>query len=450
VLYEAYDAAIQEIAAKPFEKPPVIAAQDQLDPRLLRILKDADRCGQSLSVFSAQVYGDAVDRGLGLFLVDNVPTTKADGSTMRLDEAEAADARPYFARIDPDNLIGFKSERRLGREVCVDLRVRDWVFELDSVTGVEKRVQVIRHYDSVNVETWKQDVPGTADFRLVGTRQHGFPNGEIPIVVVYTKRTGFLQAKPPLQGLAMLNIRHWNQQSVLDAGVRHNLCPTLFGSGVSNEDRENPPKLGEGSSLMTTDPNADLRYVEISGSSFEVGRKEIEKTEQRMRARAVEPLLAGSATATGEVRAEMRDQSQAQLWIEQMEWALWHAFEIAAQWIGVELPQDFNVTLHRASSLMAVANPARTQALQADVDKGRLTLVTYLSERARSGDFADDFNPKAEAEALQEQAEQDEQRRMEATAAMLAAEEAKAKEQPPADDDDDEDQKPPPAKDRAA
>lgn len=455
-LHDVYGETVSRVASLPFPKPPSITGK--LPPQLAAIETDADRCGTSLSVFGSQVYRDAIDRGLGLFLVDNVPTTVAeqqlnsDGSAkagpdgkplvttraMTFAEVEAMDARPYLSRIDPDNLVGWDSVSVNGREVCTELRVREWAYR-PSADGPDQLVERVRKYTGTTVELWEREL-GTAaisqDRSLLSSKGDptgwrmiqeptatGFPDGEIPLVVIYTRKVGFLHAKPPFLPLAYLNVKHWNQQSVLDASIRFCLSPLLMLTGLTKEEAEQKPRLGEGATFASSSETAAGTYVEIGGASLTIAQAEIEKTEARMRARSADPLMAGSATATGEVRAEMKDQSEAQQWVETAEWAFYRAFQLAAKWINATLPEDFNVTLYRASSVMQVANPQRTTALQNDVSQGRLTLETYLKERARSGDFADDFDPTVEAMKVEEDAQRKVEQQMQALADKIVQQE---------------------------
>ena len=425
VLYNVYEETICRIAALPFTKPPTITGE--LPPQLQRIVDDADRAGSSLSVFMAQVYQDAVDRGMGLFLVDNVET-----KGLSVMEAEAIDARPYFSRIEPDNFIGCKTELRNGREVCTELRIREWAYQ-DNPGGIgQSLVERVRRYTTETVELWERNyssnqsvdrasLAGRTDsggYRLIEPpKPHGFPNGDIPIVAVYTNKQGFLYAKPPMMGLAYLNAKHWNQQSIHDNALRYCLSPILFGKGLPTNESNVKPKTGEGATLLSKSDTAELKFVEIAGTSLAASERMIDKTEARMKASASEPLT-NTATATGEVRAEVKEQSESQRWTEACEWSIYYAFALAARWIDQELPEDFNVSLYRSSSMLNVSNPQRTVALQADVQNGRLTLETYLKERARSGDFADDFDPTAEAAAVEQEKARNDEMRM---AAMIAS-----------------------------
>lgn len=452
VLFDVYNETVEKIAGLAFEKPPALTGQ--LPEPIDAIEQDADLCGTPLATFLAWIHQDAVDRGFGLFLVDNVPTyvdeptgeTDDEGNavtarrTMSIAEARANNARPYFSRIKPDNLVGWDVEMRGGREVCTELRVREWRY-VKNGDGQDELTEFVRVYTGTTVEVWRRDM-GTASVAesraMLGddgdhsafildeaAKPTGFPNGEIPLVVHYTRKIDFLIAAPPLLPLAHLNIKHWNQQSVLDTTLRYNQAPTLFGKGFARDDLKSKPQTGEGSTLLTTSTDAELGYVEISGESLKIAQAEIEKTERRMNAEKVVPLQAGQVTATGEMRAEMDDQSPAQRWITSCEHAAYRGFELAAAWRGVELPEDFNIALHRKSSVLALTNPQRTSDLREDYKNSLITRETYLIERARGGDFGDDFDPQEEAARLDEKDVEKAEQQMQMLAERIKAERPK-------------------------
>lgn len=440
-LVPAFEDATDDIASRPFQKPPVLKEGESLSPELRRIEIDADRMGLSLSAFASQQFADLVRFGMSLTLVDNVVALDSDGKPMDRADAERIDARPYLVRIIPDNLVGFRVEKRFGREVCTELRVREWAYARPRGSFQDQLVERVRVWTGSEVSLWERNYGNTvlaedrallvgrgdpSGFTMIeGPTPTGFPDDEIPIVVAYAKQVGFMHAKPPMLQLAHMNLDHWNKTSVHDNGVRYSMHPTLLLKGVKKKETEERPKLGEGSVFITDSDIAEAKYVEITGSSFAASMERIKQVESQLQRLASDPLQSGSATATGEVRGEMRSQSQAQSWVERFEWALYRMYEFAARWLGEKLPEGFNVTLYRESSMMLVANPQRTVSLQNDVKEGRLTLVTYLNERKRSGDFADDFDPEAEAAAIEDEKAASDAARMDAMAAQIEAERAK-------------------------
>jgi hypothetical protein len=434
-LYNVWYDTVRETSARPFGKP--IFTTGTIGPLMQRLRDNADRCGNPLEMFAQSIYQDGVARGMGMFLVDNVSTVLdepvvdekgiqrigPDGkpmfnrTTMTREQAEQADARPYFARIDPDNFAGARVEKQNGRDVCVELRVREWAYEPDPQTFREVVVERIRRYTRTHVEMWQrnyssdtgQDRLALANqsdsygFRLLTSSPHGFPHDEIPLIVFYTQKLGFAHARPPLLDLAHLNVKHWNQQSVLDSTIRFCMAPILFARGVDETTRETPPKTGEGATLITTSDSAELRYVEIAGTSLAAAREEIATTERRMSGMQQE-VRSAQVTATGELAADLRENSEGNAWIEGIEWALYNGFLAAEKWGLEALPQDFDLAVSRPAALMQATNQTNTTALQFDVREGVITKDTYRKVRALGGAYGPDFDPEAEGDALAQDA----------------------------------------------
>jgi hypothetical protein len=147
VLFPIYDRTVRKLASLPFMKPPTISGE--LPEPLDRLLSNADRQGTSLSSFAQMIYEDSIDRGLGLFLVDNVPTVG-----LTLPEADAMDARPYFRRVHPDNLVGCRTRMRNGVEEVVELRIRNWYYESSPVGGGDVLADMVERWTPERVERW--------------------------------------------------------------------------------------------------------------------------------------------------------------------------------------------------------------------------------------------------------------------------------------------------------
>ena len=384
VLFPAYDDRVRSLASLPFQKEPTI--DGDLPEPLDRIIGDADRCGTSLAAFAQVIYQDAIDRGMGMFLVDTVPT---DGMT--LPEADAVDARPYFARVAPDNLVGYATDTRNGRDIVTELRYREWIWRPNK-DGVDTLVDRVRVWDEATVHVWERSTgeqsidreakaaqQQMAGYELVETINHGFPGG-VPLVIVYTDKVATAQAKPALLSLAWLNVAHWESTSLQRAATKTGRFPILKIGRASNEFAETRPKLGPGATALDTS-DLDMTYVEIAGSSLAAGEVEIDKLERQMEALGMRPMMAaqGPETATGEVRSDMAEKSQAQSWVEALEWALYQGFAKAAQWIGQQLADDFDLTLFKDSSLIA-GKATDMMILQGMRSARDLSRRSYLSE----------------------------------------------------------------------
>jgi hypothetical protein len=424
-----YAQAISRIASLPFQKAPTLTGE--LPPEIEPILADADRQGSTLESFAAEIYTDAIDKGMGMFLVDNVPTIKPDGSLMTLTEAEAMDARPYFRRIDPDNFRGAKVDTQGGRDEVVEFRFASFFWGQDD-KGLDQRRERIEVWTRDTISWWITNISSSSGASSLGAGasfEREVPNtlGRIPLVVIYTNRTGALEAKPRLIDLAWQNVRHWNADSMQDGGVNFSRFPVLFMKGVSDETANSKPNIGAGATLADPSEQADLRVVETSGAALNAGEVQIARIASYCQQLGMQPLMevGGPATATGEVRADMNEKSEAQAWISNVEWGIWNGLKLAAEWARVEIDESVDWTLFRDSSLIS-GRAQDVPLLLTALDKGLATPRTVLREMVLRGTFATISDPDAEIDAVEEAASASQQRQMEALARQLQAEDEKS------------------------
>ena len=441
VLFPIYDRTVRKLASLPFVKPPTISGE--LPEPLDRLLSNADRQGTSLSSFAQMIYEDAIDRGLGLFLVDNVPT-----AGLTLPEADAMDARPYFRRIHPDNLVGCRTRMRNGVEEVVELRIRNWYYESSPVGGGDVLADMVERWTPERVERWyrsgsehdpdrEQNAAREylSGYRLGETIAHGF--GRVPVVACYTKRIGTLHGEPPMEDLGWQNVAHWNSLSMQGEALHYCRSPILKVAGASSTVAEARPEVGPGSTFTDTSSDLDISFVEIAGTSLAAGEVEIKRIEERCMALGMQPMMAvgGPATATGEVRADSNEKSEAQRWIEGLEWAIYAGIELAAEAAGVELPEDFDWTLYRDSSLLS-GKAQDVPVIQGLMTAGQIPLAVGLRELAVRGVLSTVDDP----EALAAQVELGRERTVEAQMQAMLASVERDRQAPAAEAEDEEDE----------
>mgnify|MGYP003336399778 FL=1 len=404
-LFNAYDKAVQTLASKPFQKAMQVS---ELPAPLEAIEYDADRSGLSLTMFASQLYEDRVDRGFAVFIVDHVRTLDDQGAPVSLAQELQMGARPYFARIAPDNLIACDTQVVDGREVVTHLRYKEiayrsqpdysqvtvervWVWTMDTVELWEKEVATTSQDPVEQVRLQNTSRSGHA---LISSQPHGFPGPGLPIVLV-----GKLWQRPPLLNLAWLNVQHWQSSSQQAWALHYARAAILRGKGMTRDEVEKGISLGAGAVALSSSPDFDLAYVEVSGAALTAGKEDLAQIEARMVQLGMAPLTesSGPQTATGELRVDMQTQSDAQRWAEELEWAIYRAYEMAAAWRRMELPDTFNVSIFRDFALVA-GRTGDIAALQADATAGRITAETYLAEAKRRGLYGDDLDPASEAE----------------------------------------------------
>jgi hypothetical protein len=438
-LFPGYDDAVKNVAARPFQRPTEVAGEKSLDERLHMLVTDCDRNGLSLTRFAQACMDTLTDRGVVHILVDHPPAMVDDGTgglrRMNLREAAESNVRPFMCLVSPDALVNWGWEQdAFGQDVLAWIIVIESMESVHPTTLEERSILRLLYYSSTEWQVWERNAPrvsasrtrvtehadllqtarATAAQTIANDREpYVFVRGAthdlgiVPLVTVNVGRYGYdrLQARPPMMDLAWKNVEHWLSSSEQRNVLHYARFPFLQGKGVSQEQVEKGIRLGAGGMALSTNENFGLAYVEPQGGGVTAGERDLDRLEKHMQALGMAPLLMnkGPQTATGESIDEVKAQAEAQSWVEALEWGLFRAYEYAARWIGVELPEDFTIAIFRDFGLV-MRSSQDLALLQADASASRITPETYLREAKRRGLYADDLDPEAEAEMARDQA----------------------------------------------
>jgi hypothetical protein len=393
-LYGAMSDTIKKLSAKPFSKPVVVKQGDTLPDQLAAIQKNANLGGKDLTQFCRSIFEDGVAWGLGHILVD-FPAT--EGAITTLAEERASGVRPYFVRISPRNIIGAESSVQLDGSLRVT-RLRYFEDGVDTEDNAEKPRRDIRVITPDAWELWQQK-GDSKKYVLAKSGRHTF--GRVPLVTFYTGQVGAMEAEPPLEDLAWLNLAHWQSMSDQRNILRFARVGILFGSGFTEEEYENGITIGPSNLVISTDPQADLKYVEHSGKAIGAGKEDLEALEARMEVLGLQPLMkaTGGETATARAMGEARTHSSVQAWITSLANAMEEAYGMAAEWVKVALPDDFAVDIFNDFGVMLTADADHKTLLDMKA-RNLITHRTYLAEVKRRGLLADEVNVDAEIDAV--------------------------------------------------
>ena len=393
ILYGAFKDTVKRLSGKPFSRPVTLDLDAEEEPELLTaLMENADLQGRGMTQLARDVYEDGVTYGLGHILID----FPAIGRELTLAEERSMGVRPYMTRISPVDLIGWRHEPGTnGERKLIEIRFRERVVVPDGEFGqkVAYRIRVVRPNEW---QLWQEDDEG--DFKLV--EQGANTLGIVPLVTFYANRTGDMEALPPLEDLAWLNLAHWQSLSDQRNILRFARVGILFGSGFQEEEVEQGITIGPTQMIASTNPEARLQYVEHSGAAIQSGERDLEQLEARMETLGLTPFIerTGNQTATGRVLDESKSQSAVQTWVRDLENALEQAIEIAAGWQKVELPEyavnifsDFTITQSRDGD---------AKLLLAMRAAGEISHATFLNEIKRRGILSDAVDAAEEADAL--------------------------------------------------
>lgn len=391
-LFNAFAKTITDMTGKVFTKPVVL--NKDIPDVIQEYCKNIDLAGRNLNVFAHDVLFDSLQVGIGYIFVDMPPAVqRADGKPATLADEQAAGNRPYLVYIPLEKLIGWKSQFVGGAEVLTQIRFKETVTvpnglfqesEIDQIRVVEPgRWSIYRKAAAQEggKQSWVLFDQGTNSLQ------------KIALVPFYTGRTAFMQAIPPLEKLAELNVAHWQSQSDQRNILHVARVPILFGAGF---DPEAKIVVSANGMVRNSNPNAKLEFVEHTGAAIDSGNTDLQNLESQMEAMGLQLLTktSGPQTATGEIRDDSQENAPLAMIAQALGLALGSALSLMGEFIGlpegqggtVQVNQDFGVSAGRTDL---------QQLVQAFVARG-ISRETLWAEMQRRGFLSDSFDPDAE------------------------------------------------------
>jgi hypothetical protein len=358
-------------------------------------MEDVDLQGSTVDTFGLRVFDAALADGLTHILVDYPIVDRK----LTLHEERQSKLRPYAIHLSPRNVLGWRVETVHGRERVTQLRFQEVVEVPDGDFGVVemKRIRVIEPFRQRVYEM----VEGAADYRLVTDVPTSMP--EIPLVTIYTKRTGALTAKPPLLDLMYLNVTHWQSSSDQRNILHVARVPLLFGKGFNDQDVQD---IEIGASRMIYNPEvaSDLKYVEVAGNAIEAGRQDLNDLKDEMGSLGLELIMSnrpGQLTATEKAIDSAQSDSALVVLARQLENGLNNMLRYFGEWIKREVG---SLSLHTDFHIVPGKTTDAELLFKSRVN-GDITAETYWYELQRRGILSEDFDSKEEKKQLEETAE---------------------------------------------
>lgn len=338
ILFAAFEEAASELTNKPFTRPVTVQG---LPADLSYLMNDVDTMGTSLGTFIRDVFCDLIVYGKSHILVDFSRANDLPGDT-KADE-KAAGVRVIFARISPEDLIGWRKQKNDNVVSLNQIRFKYTEVEPSGTYG-DQAVEYIRVWNRDTIEDHQKNEKG--DWVSKGSFQHSF-NG-IPLVTIYANKIGYLIAKPTLMNLAWLNLLHWQSSSEQRRILSMARFAILFGKGFTRKEVDEGITIGPLKGIFTTGDNAQMEYVEHTGAGIGEGWKDLQDLEQKMAQMGHRPYVQNipDETATGKKVNENRNISQIQMWIRATERGILEAIGLACQWRRIPLPSDCRVNIY--------------------------------------------------------------------------------------------------------
>ena len=392
VLFPAFQRTIEVLAGKPFSK--AVTYGDDVPKKMLPWLDNIDLQGRNLHNFASSILTDALAFALAGILVDYPPTVDDNGRPLYVTKAdeERASVRPYMVHIRPQNILGWRISNVNGAIVLAQLRLMESVEEPDGEFN-EKFIPQIRVLEPGRWATYRKQAAGNVE-KWILHKSGTTTLNKIPFVPVYSNKTGFMEAYPPLMELAHMNVEHWQSKSDQQTILHVARVPILVRTGAEDEISKDgtvaKKKLTVGASSAVDLPiGATLTYTEHSGAAIEAGRLSLKDLEDQMRQAGAELLVIKPANITESQTLADNEQGTCALQriTQDVEDAIDQALQFAAEWIGEK--EGGHVTIYKDFGAATLAE-ASLELLRKMRMQGDLSRETLFNEGKRRGAIGPD------------------------------------------------------------
>lgn len=427
-----YADVITSLSGKPFGEE--IALADGTPDRIQVLAEDIDGRGNHLSVFAAETFFDGLNDAVSWILVDYTRAIpRADGQRLSIADERAQGVRPYWVRIPAKRMLAVYSDVVRGAEVITHARVREDVVMREGWDEVS--IERVRVFDRAPIYALAADGTetdqvvdyGPATFEVyerttetVGRRSKTSWNlvdegpvtlGVIPLVPFITGRRidGGWRFVPPLQGVADLQVEHFQQETALKSIKELTAFPMLTGNGVQPDmegGKIRPVPVGPRSVLYAPPPAEGTpgkwEFIEPNAQSLKFLADEIKATEAQMRELGRQPLAVTTGiTVVAAAFASQKATSVLQAWAYGLKDALEQCLKLTADWLSLGVEPEISWNLDDLDLTDDDKGPASLMEARKNGDLSRETL---WEEFRRRGLLAADFDAEEEADRLDAEA----------------------------------------------
>ncbi|MDD3001528.1 MAG: DUF4055 domain-containing protein [Candidatus Riflebacteria bacterium] len=419
VLAPFFKRAVNFSTGKAFFKPITIQAADnksELSDKIIELVNDANKKGDSFAKFCNQAFKDAWAKGLGYIYVD---APSFDPNEVRTQaQVDAIGYRPYFVYIPAEDVLDIEIDED-GQIVYVKLLERFSEFNQSlKVTEEKTRIRVVTPNEiavyerpMTAVTSASRQVKQTPEF----TEYAIMPNypvanklNRVPLVPIYTgeKKADF-ECVSSLIDLAYTNVQYFQDESTHENAIQFAEFPLLILTGSDGKEIT----IGANKMIAIKDNEANLKYVEHSGKALEAGRLNLEDLRVKAGYCGLKVLMSDNAngksansTATEAEIENIDANSELKVasdnFVDSVNYALW-LYEL---YLGTAQPNGQANFVAKLDGLYSVSQSdvRELAALMELKSAGEMRLETLYKEFKRRGTVSDDFDIESEVAFAEE------------------------------------------------
>lgn len=393
--FNAYARTVNAFVGMVFRKNPVLG--EDVPAEMRGDFENIDMMGTHIDVFAKEVFRTAVNDGHSFILVEMGKSILTDKQIQKptLADERALGLRPYWRHINKSQVINWRTKIE-----------RNGAVRLVQATICEKRIEAVGEFGeecntyylvlrpgSFVLHRLTQATGQTAALSIEDQGETGLD--EIPLVPVYTNKTGFFESKPPLYDVAHLNLKVYRLDSDLDHILHVANVPILCAKG--RDDQQKKVKIGP-NALVDVPENGDLKYVEHAGSAIDAGkdhRREVVQDISRLGLSLVAPKAEVEQTATEQIFDRSEQDSALSGMARNLQDALELAAVFHARYRGARatntMKEGGSITVNR-EFLKFTLDAQMITALSGLVATGQLPLDLLWDNLERAGILPEGFN----------------------------------------------------------
>jgi hypothetical protein len=399
---EDYRDCVVNLSAMPFRKAPTLA--DDVPDLIRTLAENIDNAGTHLDVFLQRLFQDSFFGHA--FVVVDMPASSEDVRTA----ADEGDRRSYWCLRQAKDALNWRTTVVNGKTILSQITFKECTAEPDGEFGEKKvtRYRVYRLNDQGNAEwqLWeesdKADASGKKEVVMLGTAEiktkRGLPLRRLPIAVHYGEYEGFLESRPPLKGIADINLVYYQKYSDLTNIEHHTCAVTLCITGVD------PNQTGDqtvgGNRVLYLGVGAEAEFLTVEGKSIEHLEKDLQMLERRLVAKGLDFLQDDHyvpPTATEVVLSYTQRTSKLMRMVRSLEDCTETALSITAEMEGLDQGGSITIGVDESSLTLSAE---QIRILSEMNERGQLSLHTLWGILDRADQLPDGFDEKDEEARL--------------------------------------------------
>lgn len=303
--------------------------------------ENIDNAGTHGAVFAKEVFTDAMRDGHAAILVD-MPPPLPEGST--LEDERRLNRRPYWVSYTADQIINWRTSVVNGQTRLDMIVFRECSTEPEGEYGAK---EVVR-YRVLRPGSWElyRETKVSQDQTGIMLEDAGTTSlSEIPVAIVYSRKTALLESCPPLLDLALTNIAHYQKYNDFSIYLHISSRPLLWFRG---RDTQKKVEAIGAYTFFDVGDNGLVDFAETTGAALEAASNDIKDIETRMSVMGLSLLVkrtGAQVTATEERNDQIEESSDLETAARSLRDALELALKFHAQYLDPKATTGGSVEL---------------------------------------------------------------------------------------------------------